>query len=288
MQIGLLVAPVPQRQHDVALDALRPRRLRLRRFAGGDAIGPRRPFGNGAVGPQARRHADHLSHRLPGLQAAHPGVTRIGEVLAELMRDRARARRAERMAGHAAERFDVGEPVVLVALSGIDAVAGRAGAGEFALGRNPQHRIPVDRRIVLRRRFLVRRDHGGEVELPSGLGVDLRRVDEAVAAHPHLVFRLRQIRDDVTALVVGDDDLGVFGRQVGGLRDHPHAGLRSLRPGHDAADVVIVDGDRRRLRHRPRRHTHHERAGDNGGRAQHQCLFQSHVVSLPRVLVVSL
>ncbi len=37
MQVGLGIAPVPQRHHDVALDALRPLRLRRRQRAGGDA-----------------------------------------------------------------------------------------------------------------------------------------------------------------------------------------------------------------------------------------------------------
>ena len=40
MQIRLGCRPVPQRDDDVAFDALRPRRLGRRQLAGGDAIGP--------------------------------------------------------------------------------------------------------------------------------------------------------------------------------------------------------------------------------------------------------
>ena len=40
VQVVLGPGPVPQREDDVALDALRPRRLRRRQLAGGDAVGP--------------------------------------------------------------------------------------------------------------------------------------------------------------------------------------------------------------------------------------------------------
>ena len=58
----------------------------------------------------------------------------------------------------------------------------------------------------MRGRRLVGRGHGGQVELLARLALDLRAVDEAVAAHPDVVVGLRQIGDDVAALVVGDDD----------------------------------------------------------------------------------
>src|SRR5947208_3323743 len=40
VQILLVGAPFPGRDHDVALDALRPRRLAFRQLALGDAVGP--------------------------------------------------------------------------------------------------------------------------------------------------------------------------------------------------------------------------------------------------------
>ena len=274
VQVELRIAPVPHRQHHVALDALRPRRLVFRQLAGRDAIGPVRPFGDRAIGAEARHHVDHRGHGLPGLNATGPGVARIGEV-AELARDHARARRAHRMAREAAEALHVGEPMMLAALGRSDAVALRAGAGEFALRRNPQHRIPIDRRIELGRRALVRRDHSREVEVSSGLGIDLGRIDEPVPAYPHFEFCLRKIGDQVAALVVGDDDLGVFGRKVGGLRDHPDARLRPLRPGDDAADVVIVDGDGGGLSPGLRGHPG-QRQKRNRRHAQHQTMSHGH------------
>ena len=64
--------------------------------------------------------------------------------------------------------------------------------------------------------------------LPGSL-VDLGGIDQAIAAHPHHVIRLRQFGDHVAALIVGHDDLAHPGRQVGGLGDHPHAGFRPVR-----------------------------------------------------------
>ena len=55
-----------------------------------------------------------------------------------------------------------------------------------------------------------------------------RRIDETVAAHPDLVIGLRQVGNDIAAFIVGDDDLGEAGRQIGGLGDDPDAGLRLL------------------------------------------------------------
>lgn len=97
---------------------------------------------------------------------------------------------------------------------------------------------------MCRRRF-VRRRHGCEVELLAGLRAHFRRIHQSVAAHPDLVVHVRrQIGKDIAALVVGDDDLGEFGRQFGGFRDHPNAGLGTRWAAHHATDVVIVDGDR--------------------------------------------
>ena len=102
-------------------------------------------------------------------------------------------------------------------------------AAEILGRRNFHHRVPVDRRIVVRRGGRARRRHRREIELLAGLGAHLRQVDEAIAAHPDLIVRGRKIGNDVAALVVGDDAPGEAGRQVGGLGDHPDAGFRPLR-----------------------------------------------------------
>ena len=97
--------------------------------------------------------------------------------------------------------------------------------------------------IVLRGRGVVRRFHGREIEVCAGLAVDLGRIDQAIAAHPDLVFGFRQIRHHVAPRIVGDDDLGKLGRQVGGLGDHPHAGLGAAGSANDAANIIGVDGN---------------------------------------------
>ena len=106
-----------------------------------------------------------------------------------------------------------------------------------------QHRVPVDGGIILRRCRLVRRAHGGEIEHLARLAVHLRRVDQTVAAHPHLILGLRQIGDEVTPLIVGDHDPGELGGQVRRLRDHPHAGFWPLGAGDHAAEVTVADAD---------------------------------------------
>ena len=115
---------------------------------------------------------------------------------------------------------------------------------ELALLRDLQHRVPVDRRVVFRRRGGVRRDDRLEVEDLSGRRLHLRRVDEAVAAHPHAVGGFREIGNEVAPAVVGDHDLGELRGQVGRLRDHPHARFRAVRAGHDAAEIGGADADR--------------------------------------------
>ena len=150
--------------------------------------------------------------------------------------------------------------------------------------RDLHHRVPVDRRIVFRRLRLVRRQHCGQVELLAGLALHLRRVDEAVAAHPDVVVGFRQIGDDVAALIVGDDALDVAHRQVARFRDHPDAGLGTAGAAHDAADVIIVDGHRRGgrlLRAGWRRDRNHRGKRSRNNRLNVECFH----VSPPRASV---
>ena len=61
--------------------------------------------------------------------------------------------------------------------------------------------------------------------------------EDAVAAD--LAAYRAQPRPAVRSLIVGDDALDVAGREIGRLRDHPHAGLGPARRCHHAADVVL-------------------------------------------------
>ena len=70
-----------------------------------------------------------------------------------------------------------------------------------------EQREPVAGRVVLRRGVRVRRDHRREIQRLARRGRHLWRIDQPVAAHPHRVAGLRQIGQQVAALIVGDDDL---------------------------------------------------------------------------------
>ena len=239
VQIMLLGAPFPGGDDDVALDALGPRRLGLRQFALGDAVGP--------VAEILVRHAAELSGnpvrhhlaRLTRLEAAHPGIPARLE-RTELRRDRAGGLLAELMAADAVDVVHLPQPV------GLGDVLGNVGrAAEIARRRNLQHRVPVDRRIIVRRGRRVRRRHRRVVEHLPGLRAQLGRIHQPVAAHPDAVVRRRQVGDEVAATVVGDDDPGELGGQLGGFGDHPDAGFRPFRTGNDARNIGAADLDRR-------------------------------------------
>ena len=116
-------------------------------------------------------------------------------------------------------------------------------AAELVFVRDFQHREPIDRRIIFCRRRIVGRGNRGEIDVLARRGIGFGGIDQAIAAHPDLIFCLRQAGHDIAALVVGDDDLGKTRRQIVRLGDHPDSGFRTLRPGDDAADIVIVDLD---------------------------------------------
>jgi hypothetical protein len=236
VEVILRAGPIPQADDDVALRALRPGRLRLGQLARGDAV---RPIGVERQRPLRVEPADirrHLRHRLAGLDAPLPRLDR-GREGAELLRDRAGGPVAERMTAVAAVRLHDVEPLRLRLQMGRHAAL-RSSFRELARRRDLQHRVPVDRRVIFRRRGLVRRDHRIQIENRPGLRSRFRRVDEPVAANPDAVRRLRQIGEDVTAALVGDDDLRELGRQVGGLGDDPDAGFGAVRARDDAGEIV--------------------------------------------------
>src|SRR5882762_9696186 len=122
MQVGLLAAPVPQRDHDVTLDALRALGLGERQLTARDAVGPIGEIRDAALRAEAVDGRDHAAHRLAGLDAPCPGCVRALE-RAEVFRDRARRLVAKSVTAPAAIGLDAVEPLVLRAHRGRDAVA---------------------------------------------------------------------------------------------------------------------------------------------------------------------
>ena len=158
VEVILRAGPIPHADDDVALLALRSGRLRLGQLARGDAV---RPVGVERQRPLGVEPADiggHLRHRLAGLDAPLPRLDRGGEG-AELLRDRAGGPVAERVTAVAAVGLHDIEPLCLRLQVGRHAAL-RSSLRELARRRDLQHRVPVDRREILRRRGLVRRDHG--------------------------------------------------------------------------------------------------------------------------------
>src|SRR5207248_1610115 len=93
----------------------------------------------------------HLLARLPGLDATHPGLLRILE-LAERRLDGARRGLAELVAADAADVLHLLQPIDLRAL-----LRNLGMAAEFARRRYLEHRVPINRRVILRRRRVIRR-----------------------------------------------------------------------------------------------------------------------------------
>src|SRR5262249_31053953 len=58
------------------------------------------------------------------------------------------------------------------------------------------------------------------------------------AANPNGVVGLRQVRNQVAPLIVGDDDLGVPGLEIRGFRNHPDTRLGSVPSGDHSTDGV--------------------------------------------------
>ena len=234
MQVGRRTPPVPERDDHVALDALRPLRLGERQFTCGNPIGPVGEHGQGPLGVETADVAGHEELRLPRHQPPLPGFNRVLEST-QFPRNCPRARRAERVTRAASADLDDIEPLALA----LD-IRQR----KFALRWRIEERPPVHRRVVLRCFLFTRCQNGGEVEHAPRPRRHFRRVDEFETAHPHAVVRLRKIGNDVAPAIVGDDNLGKFGRKLGRLRDHPDAGLGSIGPGDHAAEVTLKDADR--------------------------------------------
>ena len=220
MQIGRGAAPVPERDNGIALDPLRPLRLGERQLAGGDAIGPVAEQLERALRVEAAYIAGHEHLGTARHQTALPGLRRILE-LTELLRDGPHSRRAERMAGLTGTGFDDVEPFSLA----LD-----LRQRKLVLSRHVQHGEPVDGRINLRRSGRIGRRNRCEIDDLARLSARLGQIDETVTANPDVVVRLGKIRDQVTPLIIGHDDLGELCGKIGRLRDHPDPGFRPARP----------------------------------------------------------
>ena len=240
VEIRLRVGPIPLRDDDVALLALRPRRRLGRQLTRCDAVGPISEHGQRRRPPDPVKATPHLATGLTRQDAPIPGRDRRLE-LAEGGGDLARGLIAELMAGQTPARLDGPDPLGPTLDVRRDAVAIGAGTRELALLGHLDHREPVPGRIVLRGRRRVGSHDGNQVLHGTGAHPQLLRVHQPVPAHPDVVRGLRQIGNHVAPLVVGHHGLAEPGPQIHRLRDHPNACLRSLWPHHDAADIIGVD-----------------------------------------------
>src|ERR1700730_17473318 len=102
MQVFVGRRPLPRRDHDIAFDALRTRRLAPGQFTLGDAVGPVAEIFEGGAAEIAGKLVGHLLAGLPRLNAPHPGRC-AGIELAESSRYRASGFLAELMAPDAAD-----------------------------------------------------------------------------------------------------------------------------------------------------------------------------------------
>ena len=112
MGVGALGAPLPGGDHDVALDALRPRRLALWQLALGDAVGPL-PERFQRYGVEETRLTGHFLAGQPGLHAAHP-VFLAGFERSELRRNRTGGLLAQLVAADAADILHLPQKIGLL------------------------------------------------------------------------------------------------------------------------------------------------------------------------------
>ena len=124
---------------------------------------------------------------------------------------------------------------------------------------------------------------GQVVARPGGVLVG---VHEAVAADPDLVLRVRQVRHHEASLVAGDDDLAERGLEVRRLGDDPDAGLAARVAPHDATDIAVAIGRRRRRASAGQPHDGDRRQHRSGqtdpGCHTHRTLLEQRL-SIPRV-----
>ena len=179
-----------------------------------------------ALAPEARHPHAHLGPALPHPHPRVPGVG--GRVVLLRIRMPARELAPDLVAAQA------GLHVVEVLVAGpeplADAVAVGAGARKLVRLRHVDQRQPVgwpDRPAAASRGVCA--TAAVNSRSCTRRGRDRRRVHQPVAPHPDRVARLRELRQQESAVVAGDHDLAELRRQVAGLGDDPDARLRDRR-----------------------------------------------------------
>ena len=141
VEISGRAAPVPQRDHKVALHSLRPFGLRKRQLAACNTVSPIGEIFERDFGVEPRDIASHEGPRASRLKPAPPRFHGIRKC-AEFFRNRAHALRAEGMTRLAGACLDDIEPFTL-ALYLLQR--------EFAFLGHPKQREPIERGIVFGR-----------------------------------------------------------------------------------------------------------------------------------------
>ena len=217
--------PVPDRDHDVALEPGRPRRG-LGIGAGRDRVGPAAE--HAGLRPQPAVHGGH--HAAAEQLAAQPLLPRL-------------------VGGQRGEAL--GQPPGALVAEGVALQARLDGRRDLQRGdvavRDLQQAEPRSGRIDGGGRPAVGGHGCREVQAPAPHPRHPLGVEQAVAAHEDLVAGLRKVGDHVAPRVVGDHDAREGRGQVAGLGNHPDAGLGALRARDHAPDVVSVERDAGRL-----------------------------------------
>jgi hypothetical protein len=215
-------------------------------FALGDPLGP---VGVDLERPLFALVVQHAVHRSAANARAEPPLPRLCMCLElglglQHVIDGTRELIPELMAEVAVglERVDV---VVLRehGFSKTVALGAGPGAGKLLCRRRLEERQPVVAGIDLRRLLRGLGRSGGEREFSrTGLGLNRRRVHQAVSPDEDAVIGCRQFGHHESALIVGDDDLDEVGRQVLGLCDDPDPRLRALAAAHHAGEIALRRG----------------------------------------------
>ena len=245
VQVRLRIGPVPLRDDDVALEALRPRRRRRHLAARRCDRSSRRTSAARAAVPKLIERRRSSAAGLARLHAAIPRVRRATGTCRAPSGSRASpwcradgtpcSRPTSACASTRAWLFMFGEmPLPL-----------SAGAGELALRRAPASARTSSRPGSTARGVRVRRGHGGQVQRLARASL---RPSASRPARSRAPRRCSSPSADRAA------DSGprssvttIFTNCVGrsrGLGDHPDAGLGPFAAAHDAAEIVGIDRDR--------------------------------------------
>src|SRR5262245_38169252 len=171
----LVIGPIPRSDNDVALDPLRPRWLRMGQLPLRDAVCPIREVSEGGGAQILDELVEHLLAGLPRLDTPKPhflGSIQLAQRVGYLARECARGKLTQLMAANTTVVLHRVEPIALGYLRWNGPLA-----AELARLWNLHHRIPINRRIVLRRRRFVRRHHRLQVEDFARAGFNFWRID---------------------------------------------------------------------------------------------------------------